>query len=452
MDPDPRRPARGAITDVARRTAAHPRRTSYFVALAGAVVAGIVAYLVAGSSAPSSSAAVGLAAVGLAVASSYGVSAAALRHARPAAGDPRVEELRARVDSLSQCLVHLDVFGETLADTPDLQTLLARMVPMIERTFDANWALLHLLDDDGSGRVVGAREGVPLIAAAAVRHVLACAQPVCVPHPQGQTGPLDDELAAGAACGSLLAVPLITSGKVTGVLAVGVRARREFSQLDTSVLSTIAAQIAVAVENAATYRKLEDSYLATVAALASAMEANDEYTADHAETVARMAVEVGERLDLDESALRQLHYAGLLHDIGKIGVPDPVLNKEGALDPGETATMVDHTTIGERIIAQAEYLRPVAPLVRAAHERWDGRGYPDGLAGENIPLASRIVFVCDAFHAMISDRPYRRALSLPEALNELRAQAGRQFDPRVVEVFARAMPALTGTSAGAPAP
>ncbi len=412
------------------------------VALGAAAVAGIAAFVVAETVPASSPVPVIVAAVGLAVASSYGVAAAALRRTRPAAGDPVVAELSERVDSLSQCLVHLNVFGETLADTPDLATLLARMIPMVERTFAADWGLLHLLEDDGSARVVGAGETVPEMAAVAVRHVLACAQPVCVPHPQGQAGPLDGELAGGGASGSLVAVPLVTNGKVTGVLAVGVRTRREFSQLDTSVLSTIAAQIAVAVENAATYRKLEDSYLATVAALASAMEANDEYTADHAETIARMAVEVGECLDLDEAALRQLHYAGLLHDIGKIGVPDPLLNKEGALDPDEAETMAEHTVIGERIVAQAEYLRPVAPLVRAAHERWDGLGYPDGLAGENIPLASRIVFVCDAFHAMTSDRPYRPAMSAPEALKELQAQAGRQFDPRVVEAFARVLPAL----------
>jgi len=411
-------------------------------AFAGAIAAGVVTYFLASAVLAPSSATVAFASVGLAVVSAYGVSAATVRHARRVAPDPALEELSTRVDSLSQCLVHLNVFGETLADTPDVATLLARMVPMVERTFDADWGLLHLLDEDGSARVVGAHDGVPEMAEVAVRHVLTTAQPVCVPHPQGQASPLDGELAARGARGSLVAVPLVTAGKVTGALVVGVRARREFSQLDTSVLSTIAAQIAVAAENAATYRKLEDSYLATVAALASAMEANDEYTADHAETIARMAVEVGERLDLDEPTLRQLHYAGLLHDIGKIGVPDPVLHKDGALEPGEAATMAKHTVIGERIVAQAEYLRPVAPLVRAAHERWDGHGYPDGLAGENIPLASRIVFVCDAFHAMTSDRPYRRAMSAAQALEELRAQAGRQFDPRVVDAFARVLPTL----------
>ena len=363
---------------------------------------------------------------------------------RSGRSDPgaEIDELSDRVESLSQCLVYLNVFGETLADTPDVQTLLARMIPMVERTFAADWSRLHLLADDGGVSVVGARDGVPASAAVALRHVLASAQPVCLPHPQGETSPLAPIIAVDDGTGSLMAVPLVCGGRVTGALAVGARERREFSQRDTGVLSTIAAQIAVSVENAANYRKLEESYLATISALASAMEANDEYTADHAETIARMAVVVGAELGLDEADLRRLRCAGLLHDIGKIGVPQPVLHKNAALSPADVARMAEHTIIGARIVSQAEYLRPVAPLVRASHERWDGHGYPDGLAGEEIPLASRIVFVCDAFHAMTSDRPYRRALPVTEALDELQAQAGRQFDPRVVDAFVRVLPRL----------
>ncbi|MBN2205434.1 MAG: HD domain-containing protein [Thermoleophilia bacterium] len=362
---------------------------------------------------------------------------------RPERADPggEIDELSERVESLSQCLVHLNVFGETLADTPDVQTLLARMIPMVERTFGADWSRLQLLAEDGGVSVVGARDGVPASAAVALRHVLASAQPVCLPHPQGETSPLAPDIAADDA-GSLMAVPLICGGRVTGALAVGARERREFSQRDTGVLSTIAAQVAVSVENAANYRKLEESYLATISALASAMEANDEYTADHAETIARMAVVVGAELGFDEAELRRLRCAGLLHDIGKIGIPLPVLHKDSVLSAADAARMAEHTIIGERIVSQAEYLRPVAPLVRASHERWDGHGYPDGLAGEEIPLASRIVFVCDAFHAMTSDRPYRRALPVTEALDELQAQAGRQFDPRVVSAFVRVLPKL----------
>ncbi|MEE4275641.1 MAG: HD domain-containing phosphohydrolase, partial [Thermoleophilia bacterium] len=348
----------------------------------------VVAYacLASLTSAPATTLLLVVAALAAASASALGV-ATGRRLGSAAEPSAEIDELSDRVESLSQCLVHLNVFGETLADTPDVQTLLARMIPMVERTFGADWSRLQLVADDGGVRVVGARDGVPASAAIALRHVLASAQPVCLPHPQGETSPLAQDINVDDA-GSLMAVPLICGGRVTGALAVGARERREFSQRDTSVLSTIAVQIAVSVENAANYRKLEESYLATISALASAMEANDEYTADHAETIARMAVVVGAELGLDEAELRRLRCAGLLHDIGKIGIPLPVLHKNAVLSPGDAARMAEHTIIGERIVSRAEYLRPVAPLVRASHERWDGHGYPDGLTGEEIPLAS----------------------------------------------------------------
>jgi len=414
----------------------------HLAALVGVAVVPVVVYAGLVSLTAAEAATLLVVVAGLAAAAAAALAVATAR--RSGQGDPgaEIDELSDRVQSLSQCLVHLNVFGETLADTPDVQTLLARMIPMVERTFGADWARLHLAADDGGVRVVSAGDRVPAGAAVALRHVLASAQPVCLPHPQGETSPLAPDVDVDDA-GSLMAVPLICGGRVTGALAVGARERREFSQRDTGVLSTIAAQVAVSVENAANYRKLEESYLATISALASAMEANDEYTADHAETIARMAVVVGAELGLDEVESRRLRCAGLLHDIGKIGIPLPVLHKNAALSPADAARMAEHTVIGERIVSQAEYLRPVAPLVRASHERWDGHGYPDGLAGEEIPLASRIVFVCDAFHAMTSDRPYRRALPVNEALDELLAQAGRQFDPRVVDAFVRVLPTLT---------
>ncbi len=390
-----------------------------------------------------------LIAAALAGGSAYAFAIVVRRRLQQTAPRAELRELTERVESLSQSLIHLNVFGETLADTPDVDRLLEDMVPMVERTFGADWSTLHLMTDGETTRVIGAHTRVPEVAADALRHVAATAQPVCIPHPQGEPSPLTVRSAVTDRLGSLLAVPLVINGVVTGVLAVGSHDRRDVSQRDTAVLSTIAAQIAVAVQNTATYRQLEDSYLATVSALASAMEANDEYTADHSETIARIAVATGSELGFAESELRRLNYAALLHDVGKIGIPDHVLHKCGALSAGEVTLMAEHTIIGERIVSRAEYLRPVAPLVRAAHERWDGHGYPDGLAGEAIPLASRIIFVCDAFHAMTSDRPYRQALSVAEALEELRAQAGRQFDPRVVEAFARVLPALAGQPATA---
>jgi diguanylate cyclase (GGDEF)-like protein len=155
----------------------------------------------------------------------------------------------------------------------------------------------------------------------------------------------------------------------------------------------------------------------------------------HLDGVSRLAVAVGRRLGVGEETIDHLRLAAELHDVGKVAIPDAILSKPGPLDDAEWAFMRRHTIIGERIVAAAPALGPVAKLVRTSHERWDGTGYPDAIAGEDIPLGARIVAVCDAYDAMVSDRPYRRGRSATEATAELRRCAGTQFDPAVVEAF-----------------
>ncbi|MEA2635853.1 MAG: hypothetical protein QOH92_2620 [Chloroflexota bacterium] len=181
--------------------------------------------------------------------------------------------------------------------------------------------------------------------------------------------------------------------------------------------------------------ELEQSYLATVAALAAALDAKDRHTEAHSRETAALAKAVGRRLGLEGEALRFLEYGALLHDIGKIGVPGYILNKPGPLDDEETAVMQEHPVIGERIVASVPFLAPIRPIVRAEHERWDGGGYPDRLSGERIPIEARIIHACDAFQAMASDRPYRRARPREWITEEIRAQAGRQFDPQVARAL-----------------
>src|SRR5439155_1785883 len=154
----------------------------------------------------------------------------------------------------------------------------------------------------------------------------------------------------------------------------------------------------------------------------------------HLEGVGMLAAAVGERLGLRRDELDDLARAAQLHDLGKLAVPDEILHKPGPLDEREWAFIRQHTVVGERILRASLAFRSIAGTVRSSHERWDGSGYPDGLAGEDIPLASRIICACDAFAAMTSDRPYRSALPLDQALEELRQGAGRQFDPTVVRV------------------
>jgi diguanylate cyclase (GGDEF)-like protein len=182
-------------------------------------------------------------------------------------------------------------------------------------------------------------------------------------------------------------------------------------------------------------RQQEESYVATIGALAAALDAKDRYTEEHSRETAELALAVGRRLGLSREELRFLEYGALLHDVGKIGIPGYILHKAGPLTVEEFGVMKEHPVIGERILASVPFLKTLAPVVRAEHERWDGRGYPDGLRGEEIPIASRIIQVCDAFHAMATDRPYREALPHERILAEFREQSGRQFDPRIVEVM-----------------
>jgi HD-GYP domain-containing protein (c-di-GMP phosphodiesterase class II) len=182
--------------------------------------------------------------------------------------------------------------------------------------------------------------------------------------------------------------------------------------------------------------ELGRAYRGTALLLRDLLEEDDEYTGRHTEDVVGLTVRVAERMQLDEDTCRAAEMGALLHDIGKIAVPDEIINKPGPLDDAEWAIMKTHTVEGERMLKQVGgLLADVGVVVRASHERWDGGGYPDGLVGEAIPVAARIVSACDAFNAMTTDRSYRKALPLATAIGELRRCAGTQFDPAVVDAL-----------------
>jgi diguanylate cyclase (GGDEF)-like protein/putative nucleotidyltransferase with HDIG domain len=168
-----------------------------------------------------------------------------------------------------------------------------------------------------------------------------------------------------------------------------------------------------------------------VEALAVALLERDRYTGEHSESVVEMAVAVARSLGLTASQVEDVRAAALLHDIGKVGIPDAILNKPGPLTPDERTIMAEHPVIGERILHSIGGFAPVADIVRHEHESFDGSGYPDGLAGDEIPIGSRIILACDAYHAMTSDRPYRARMSHADAFKELTRCAGKQFDPAV---------------------
>jgi HD-GYP domain-containing protein (c-di-GMP phosphodiesterase class II) len=187
--------------------------------------------------------------------------------------------------------------------------------------------------------------------------------------------------------------------------------------------------------------ELKDAYQGTSYLLGDMIEADDAYTGSHSRDVVGLVLAVAERLGLDAGAQRTAEFTALLHDVGKIRIPPEIINKPGPLDEDERAVMNTHTILGQEMLERAGgLLGEVGPLVRSCHEHWDGNGYPDGLAGEQIPLVARIVCACDAWSAMTSDRSYRRALSREAAAAELRKCAGTQFDPQVVDALVAVLP------------
>ncbi|OGV98941.1 MAG: phosphohydrolase [Nitrospinae bacterium RIFCSPLOWO2_12_39_15] len=238
---------------------------------------------------------------------------------------------------------------------------------------------------------------------------------------------------------NMICVPVKIRDKVSGVLqAINKLNGQPFTQWDLEEFGSLAAQVAIAIENANLYKELKEAFLGTAEALGDAIEAKDAYTAGHTRRVLSYSLLMGRHLDITPAELENLKLAAALHDIGKIGVEDQILQKQGKLNEAEKKKMDNHTVIGPKIVENIKQMRPVIPGICYHHEEYDGTGYPQQLKGEQIPLIARIIAVADCFDAMTTDRPYRKALSIQTALDELQKMAGTQFDGKVVEAFIRA--------------
>ena len=233
---------------------------------------------------------------------------------------------------------------------------------------------------------------------------------------------------------SELSVPIVVDGAVWGVLNLEGPEPDAFSEADAVLAEAIAASLGSSVHRAMLVADLEQTFTTTLTALMSTVEAKDDYTACHGEDVAGLAERVALRMRLSNAEVRDVRYAAMLHDIGKVAVPSEILLKPGPLNDEEWEAMRGHSAAGGALVGRIDAFAHLAPAVRACHERWDGAGYPDGLAREAIPLAARIIAVCDTYDAMVTDRPYRPARSQQEARAELRRVAGTQLDPSLVDV------------------
>jgi HD-GYP domain-containing protein (c-di-GMP phosphodiesterase class II) len=230
------------------------------------------------------------------------------------------------------------------------------------------------------------------------------------------------------------AAPIRWDGEVRGALAVVAKSEAEpFGETELELLTRLADLGAVVLEQSDMTERLEIANASGVEALTAAIDLHDSYTWEHSQSVMALAERVARRLEFDEAALAEISLAARLHDVGKIGVPDAILLKEGPLDEAEWEIIKCCPRWGAEMIERFPRLGNVATIVRCLHEHWNGNGYPEGLSGEEIPLASRVVLACDAYDAMTRDRPWRTAFEPWVALRKLKQGAGHQFDPAVVE-------------------
>jgi putative nucleotidyltransferase with HDIG domain len=334
--------------------------------------------------------------------------------------------------------------GTALSRAGSIEQVAGEAVRALHDSFDYYLAVVQRLDSDGVLRVVALAGPT----AGEVQDLLENGQRVEVgvngrvartgrPAMVNDTRLDPDYLgrADGDDPGSELSLPIVVAESNWGVMNLEQRERGAFGEEDLLLAHVVAGQIGAAIHRCQLVGELEDAFLTTIGVISDAVEMQDSYTASHANEVADLAVRVGERMGIGGVCLDRLRYGALLHDVGKISVPSEILRKPGPLTDEERARMDEHTAIGARMLERIPFLTPVAPLVRSAHERHDGRGYPDGLAGEEIPRAAMVIAACDAFHAMTSDRSYRKAMSVPAAEAELRANSGSQFEPGVVEAL-----------------
>jgi putative nucleotidyltransferase with HDIG domain len=356
----------------------------------------------------------------------------------------QLRELVQALEEERQSLHALAEIGYLVNSSLDLATVLNGVMDIIVRLSGAERVFLMLRDAHGEMDIVVARNwakealkpGEYEYSRSIVNAVVEQGEAVLTTN--AQDDPRFGERASVVAFSlrSILCVPLKAKDELIGVIYVDNKAREGlFNERDLQLFTAFANQAAVALENAQLFNDLAIAYDQTLEALVTALEARDHETEGHTRRVVLYTMALARKLGLGDQELLDLRRGALIHDIGKLGVPDSILLKPGGLSKEEQALMQRHAVYGLRMLEGIKFLEGASGIIASHHEHYDGTGYPYGLDGEQIPLGARIFAVADAFDAMTSDRPYRRALSYAEAAEEITRGRGQQFDPQVVDAF-----------------
>lgn len=352
--------------------------------------------------------------------------------------------LRRQSETLTRRVLELSVLYDTsrvLSSSLDLKQSMNTVLESTLKVFNADIGCMSVFDEETGELVTGlcrAKSGVSPEGRLFLERLVAervVANEKTIRFDRFSTGKLPFSTKVMGNIKSVLAVPIMLENKVIGAISAGNIKQVSFSDEDERLLLTLAGQTAVGLENAKLFENLENAYLETVKALAAAIDAKDSYTRGHSEQVAKYALMIADEMNLAESEKIAIKTAAYLHDIGKIGIGDEILLKEGILDEHEISIIRSHPLLGANILRSVTFPWKVVPAVLHHHEHYSGAGYPAGLKKREIPLGARILSLADAFDAITSDRPYRKARSMEKAVEEIKRCAGTQFDPNLVKLF-----------------
>lgn len=387
----------------------------------------------------------------------FGVAGVGLSLFRQSIVTEKERAMAAERDRTKRLKLMVDV-SKTVTSSLKIEQVLQVLSVRIVQAIEASFCMVALLDQDGENlKVVAAHpiredlewssyigKSLPLSELPDFKQAIASHEMVIIGGRRADVASVmpAPERSVMHNAKSVLLYPLVVSDSACGVVCVGEQRSWERSPMDierSDLCRAIVNQGAVAVGHALTHEAMEEAFAGTIRSLAETIDAKDPSTRGHSDWVSKYALMIGRTLSFDDERLESLKYAGYLHDIGKIGIPDEVLGKPRQLSSEEWRLMKKHPIVSSKILEPVKLPEHIKEAVRHHHERFDGKGYPYGLSGESIPLESRILAVADSFEAMTSDRPYRKALSDEQAVAELRRCAGSQFDPAIVEAFLKAL-------------